>query len=70
MYTPPPPPGFCCISKALIGTVVLVFVATYITKWIVFEQPVDTFDSWRIDEEFWLTLPYVIGVTLCAWIIH
>jgi hypothetical protein len=66
----PPPPGCWCVTKNIVGTAALVVVITYVTKWLIYEQRVDTFESYRMDKEFGDTLPFVLLALAAVWMLH
>lgn len=51
----------CCFLSLL---VLLVFSIIYSVKFFYYEQPIDTWDSWRWDDEFFTVAPIVAGVIL------
>lgn len=61
--------GLFNTCRALTGLVGLIFVATYITKFLYFKQPVDTWASWKWDDEFFAVAPFIAagtGVIVCC----
>jgi hypothetical protein len=62
--------GLFNVCRALTGLILLILVIAYVAKFVYFKQPLDTWDSWRFDDEFFTVAPFVIGGTILVVLFH
>lgn len=62
--------GFFVVCRSLTGLLLLMGVLIYVVKFLYFKQDVDTWDSWRFDDEFFAVAPFVMGGVIFIVLFH